>query len=520
MTGADAIAGALRSAGVRIAFGLPGVHNLALWPAFERAGIRLVGCRHEQGCAYAADGYARATGGIGVALVTTGPGAANTVGAVGEAWASHSPVLVIATDIPSTLRRDGVYRGVLHETTDQAGLFAPVTKTRTRDLIVAITRALRTPHGPAYFEVPTDSLAQPAAPIEAPPFFTSIDGRELPKIEQLGERPLVWVGGGAKHARDAVDAVARRLGAPVVTTYSARGVLPAGHPHLVPAPPHEPEVTELIRQADCTIAIGSDLDYMNTMGWKLPLPSPITAINVDATDATKNYDVEQVIPFDADDAPYTLRDVQERAPWFGDLAALGKTIRERLRATRDTADAITFLESTEAALPDDTTVFADMCITGYWLAGHYAVHRARGLHYPMGWGTLGWAFPASIGAACAGRRSVAFAGDGGMLFAVGELATVAQEQLALTVVVVDDGGYGMLRFGHEHERIGSDLSPVDFVAVARGFGIEAEAVDGVGAAYRDALARAATADGPRLLHVRAALYPPVTTSPRWPIKGT
>ena len=123
--GADAIAAALNASGVDVVFGLPGVHNLALWPAFERAGIRIVGVRHEQGCAYAADGYARATGRVGVALVTTGPGAANTLGAVGEAWASHSPVVVIATDIPSPLRREGAYRGVLHETTDQAALFAP-----------------------------------------------------------------------------------------------------------------------------------------------------------------------------------------------------------------------------------------------------------------------------------------------------------------------------------------------------------------------------------------------------------
>src|SRR4051795_7674333 len=128
MTGAEAIAQALRDAGVDLAFGLPGVHNMALWPAFAAAGIRIVGSRHEQGCAYAADGHARATGGLGVALVTTGPGAANTIGAVGEAWASRSPVLVIATDIPTSARRAGVWRGTLHEATDQAALFGPVVK--------------------------------------------------------------------------------------------------------------------------------------------------------------------------------------------------------------------------------------------------------------------------------------------------------------------------------------------------------------------------------------------------------
>ena len=127
-TGAQVIVAELERAGVEVCFGLPGVHNLALWEALRESSIRLVGVRHEQAAAYAADGYARATGRLGVALTTTGPGAANTLGAVGEAWASRSPILVIATDIPSTLRRPGEYRGVLHETDGQAAMFAPVVK--------------------------------------------------------------------------------------------------------------------------------------------------------------------------------------------------------------------------------------------------------------------------------------------------------------------------------------------------------------------------------------------------------
>src|SRR5689334_12793212 len=127
-SGAERILTLLRDAGVEIVFGLPGVHNLALWEALRESPIRLVGVRHEQTAAYAADGYARATGRLGVALTTTGPGAANTLGAVGEAWASRSPVLVVATDIPSGLRRAGAYRGVLHECADQAAMFSPVVK--------------------------------------------------------------------------------------------------------------------------------------------------------------------------------------------------------------------------------------------------------------------------------------------------------------------------------------------------------------------------------------------------------
>src|ERR671916_2734408 len=166
-SGAEAVVSALEAAGVEVCFGLPGVHNLPLWDAVRRSSIRLVGVRHEQAAAYAADGYARAGARLGVALTTTGPGAANTLGAVGEAWASRSPVLVIATDIPSALRRPGAYRGVLHETTDQAAMFAPVVKATHRALdpelvapaaAAAVAEAAAEPTRPVYLEIATDLL--------------------------------------------------------------------------------------------------------------------------------------------------------------------------------------------------------------------------------------------------------------------------------------------------------------------------------------------------------------------------
>ena len=537
-TGADAIARALREAGVDTVFGLPGVHNLALWPACARAGVRVVGSRHEQGCAYAADGYARATGRTGVALTTTGPGAANTLGAVGEAWASHSPMVVIASDIATTLRRPGTYRGVLHETTDQAALFGPVTKARFEvgrvdELADAVGDALllahRAPPGPVYLGVPTDLLnAATSASATPDPSATSertVAAGELDSVLHLIEqsaRPLLWIGGGTRDAGVEVDGLARALGAPVIATFQARGVLPAGHPLLVGAPPHEPQVTALIEEADLVLVVGSDLDHMNTMGWGLPLPDARAAINVDAIDAVKNYSMDAVVEADAAVAlrAITAR-LTPRDPWVPDLAAITQAVRAELKADPATAPAIEFLVRTNAALPDDAVVFADMCIPGYWLSGHHPVECARGLHYPMGWGTLGFAFAASIGAAVAvgpDRPVVAVVGDGGMLFALGELATMAQERLALTVVVVDDGGYGMLRYGREDDPDnGCDLSPVDFVAVAEGFGITAERIDGLGDDYGQALAKAVASGEPRLIHAYARLVPPRTTSPRWPV---
>src|SRR3954470_8258444 len=183
-SGAEVIVTALEDAGVEVCFGLPGVHNLALWEALRSSSIRLVGVRHEQAAAYAADGYARVTGRLGVALTTTGPGAANTLGAVGEAWASPSPILVVATDIPSTLRHAGAYRGVLHECADQAAMFAPVVKsvhvaTRAEDVAAcaaaAIESALAAPTRPTYLEIPTDLLRAeaPDTDVVSPPVALS-----------------------------------------------------------------------------------------------------------------------------------------------------------------------------------------------------------------------------------------------------------------------------------------------------------------------------------------------------------
>jgi acetolactate synthase I/II/III large subunit len=170
-TGAQLLVEGLEAAGVEVVFGLPGVHNLPAWEALRESPIRLVGVRHEQAAVYAADGYARATGRLGVALVTTGPGAANTLGACGEAWASRSPVLVVATDIPTGLRMRGVHRGVLHECVDQPAMFAPVTKQTFAPqtfaelalmAFLAPEAAPAAPARPVYLEIPTDLLAGPA----------------------------------------------------------------------------------------------------------------------------------------------------------------------------------------------------------------------------------------------------------------------------------------------------------------------------------------------------------------------
>jgi thiamine pyrophosphate-dependent acetolactate synthase large subunit-like protein len=538
--GATRLLEALDQLGVELVFGLPGVHNLPIWKALAESDIRLVGVRHEQTAVYAADGYARATGRLGVAVVTTGPGAANTLGATGEAMAAGSPVLVIATDIASKLRREGIYGGTLHETRDQTAMFRPVTKAAgllaSAEEIAAATlrsgqRALAAPTGPVYFGVPTDLLSAPVsddAP-EAPPLLDNVPEpapAELDRAAELlggAERPLIWAGGGALRANAGalVGEIALKLAAPVLTTYMGRGLIAPDHPCMVAGPVHAREVGALWDEADVVLAIGTDFDGTNTQNWQMPAPPTLIAINVDETEASKNYAADvallgdaravlgQLVPRVAERSG--MPDLERR------LAAIGAEVRAWVR--EDDAGAAEFLDVMHRALPEDAVVVTDMCIPGYWLGGYWNVPAPRKLGYPLGWGTLGFGFPASLGAALAGAGpTVCVCGDGGFMYACGELATIVQERIPVTIVLVDDGGYGMLRFDQRlagEEPFGVDLLAPDFVALAGSFGVPAERVDGFGSAFERALRASIGAAEPRMIVVGASLKPPPTTSPRW-----
>ena len=525
MTGGQALVAALEELDVQVAFGLPGVHNLAAWKAFDASGIRLVGVRHEQTAGYAADGYARATGRLGVAVTTTGPGAANIVAATGEAWSCHTPLLVIATDIPTSVRRPGVYRGVLHETTDQASFFRPVTKAivqvaRVEDLYAEVLRAGRLamehPRRPVYLEVPTDllSAATRLSVLPAPAVATADEPVAVPAVAALVEalaaaqRPLIWAGGGATASGAAaqVAALALALGAPVLTSYGGRGLLPPDHPCAVPLPPHVEAVGALWDQADCVLVLGSDLDFMNTQGFRQPRPPVLLAV-----DLAELANVEPDVQVRGDVRPVLAAVLEtlgpaSRSPWWSPI----------LRTPSDRPAEWAFLTALESGLPDDVVVVADMCVAGYWYGGFGRVAQPRGLAYPVGWGTLGFGFPAALGTALSDRPTVAVVGDGGFLFACGDLATAAQERLPVTVVLVDDGGYGMLRYDftvHDETPVGTELEPPDFVALACAFRVDAVEVDvaGLGAAVAAGIA----SGRPNLVVVTLLLAPPPNTSPNW-----
>ena len=540
-TGADALVAQLEDLGVEVVFGIPGVHNLAIFDALQRHKIRTIVVRHEQTAAYAADGYARATGELGVCVTTTGPGAANTAAAMGEARASRSPVLHISTQVESRILEGKTGRFSLHESPQQVELMAAVSNWSARvarpeaiaSMVAhAANEALTGRRGPSFLEIPHDFLSASVAKAgRAVPAQRRVPKPRAGEIARAAavlneaRHPVVWAGGGvvASDAQDDLVAVAEALDAPVVTTFAGKGAIAPGHPLALGLPPHQPEVTKLIASADAILVVGSDLDGMNTQGWRLPLPRPRIVINVVADDLRRNYAADVAIESDAKAALQALRPElapRKAGPGAKRVSQARTAAHKSLRSSKEFKKPFTFVERLTDVVPRGAILVADMAVPGYWAAGYYAAPEPRSFAYPLGWGTLGFALPAAIGAAAAGRRAVVVCGDAGFLFAPAELATAVQEKLDVSIVLVDDHGYGMLRFDEAERydrRFAVDLHSPDFVALARSFGAKARAA--TTKSFDADLAWVMKQKGPALVVLDASWAPPLTTSPRWPLKG-
>ncbi|HUB69075.1 MAG TPA: thiamine pyrophosphate-binding protein [Acidimicrobiales bacterium] len=547
---------ALGDGGARRVFGLPGVHNMAFWRA-EAPSARVVNVRHEQTAVYAADGWARASGQLGAAVVTTGPGAANTVAAFGEAAMSGSPVVLVASEVPLALVEAGLQK-TLHQSRDQAAIFAPLAKAtftpRSPSEVVsqvraAVATALAFPRGPVYLDIPADVLRAPLGQVSSPATLPGLGGADgaaggegavvgpagaygpgaggslddVARAIASAASVVIWAGGGvvASGADAELAELACVLRAPVVTSFSARGILGPDHECDMVLPPHEPEVEEMLAGAGLLLAIGTDLDGMMTKNATLRLPPKIFDINVDRERTEAGY--QGVVPVIADAKValrYLLETAKPRSVGPADqLAELQSRVWARLAADPRTSQAVAFLRCSAAAAGGKAVIVNDMTIPGYWLGNYYRAPGPRTVQYPVGWGTLGYALPASIGAAFGSDKPVlTVCGDGGFMFAVGELATIVQEDLPITILLVDDGGYGMLRYGNAPAAgpvPGADLVRPDFLKLAEAFGIRASKVTSVGPELERAIRQGLESGQPRMVLCEVSLFPPKTTSPRW-----
>ncbi|MGH9298798.1 MAG: thiamine pyrophosphate-binding protein, partial [Acidimicrobiales bacterium] len=319
-SGGDAVVAALEQAGVRVVFGIPSVHNLPIYDALARRGkIRAITVRHEQGAAGAADGYARSSGRIGVFITSTGPGAANAMGGLLEAYVSGSPVLHLTGQVETSYLGKG--RGFIHEVPDQPAMLASLSKAVLRAesageigriVEAAIELALSHPRGPVSVELPIDLQYAPAgsppAARDLPQASDAPDGepawvdaaRAALPVLSAAKRPIIWAGGGAvsSGAEDEVAVLAGRLGAGVLTSPNGRGVISELDPLCIGNLSWDPDVRSLLREADVLIGLGTRYQGPNTENWKMELPGRIIQVDVDLRVPSLNYEPEIAVPGD------------------------------------------------------------------------------------------------------------------------------------------------------------------------------------------------------------------------------
>ena len=511
VTGGDLVVAALEHAGVDVVFGIPSVHNLPIYDALRRHGrIRAITVRHEQAAAGAADGYARVTGRVGVCITSTGPGAANAMGAQLEAYVSSTPVLHLTGQIDSRFLDQG--RGFIHEVPDQPAMLGSLSKAVMRvaheeeipaAVAAGVATALAPRFGPVSLEIPIDLQYAPCDPslLGAPatrpaaPALAEPDAAAVARAVELlaaAERPLLWVGGGAvaSGAEAEVAELVRRLGAGLLTSANGRGVLPEDDPLCIGNLPWDAGVRALCVEADLLLAVGTRFQGPNTQNWQMELPSTIVQVDVDPSVPGRNYPVAAPVVADARLALRALLDglgagSGDRA-WQARVGATAAAAREALRATL--GPQVGLLDALTPLLTPGTVVVKDSTIPAYtWGNRLLTVRRARTSIMPNGF-AIGLGLPHAIGAAAAagGAREpvVLMVGDGGFMLAPGELATLAEERLGVAVLLFNDGGYGILKNIQDRQyegRIGVELGSPDFCGLARACGVAADRATSVDA---------------------------------------
>jgi acetolactate synthase-1/2/3 large subunit len=543
VTGGDVVVGALAGAGVEVVFGIPSVHNLPIYDALRRhGGIRAVTVRHEQGAAGAADAYARVTGRLGVCITSTGPGAANAMGGLLEAYVSSSPVLHLTGQIDSRFLDQG--RGFIHEVPDQPAMLGSLSKATLRvahqtEIAARVAEAVRaalTPRqGPVSLEIPIDlqySACDPAEPARAaadgaasaPSTAPAPDAAAFDRAAAIlagAERPLIWAGGGVVAAGAAAElaALAERIGAGVITSPNGRGVIPEDDPLCIGNLPWDADVRELCREADVLLAVGTRFQGPNTQNWQMELPRTIVHVDVDPAVPGRCYDVAESVVGDARVVLGALGEGLAHAArdgWRAKVAAARSAAVAALRATLGPQAGL--LDELAPLVTPRTIVVKDSTIPAYtWGNRLLPVTAVRRSVMPNGF-AIGLGLPHALGAAAgaAGEPVVLLVGDGGFMLAPGELATLAQERLGVVVVLFDDGGYGILRNIQDRQygsRIGVDLGAPDFCGLARSLGVAAERVASLDA-YGKVLAGAidSAREGlPTLVEVDLRAIGPMTT---------
>jgi acetolactate synthase-1/2/3 large subunit len=514
----------LEAYGVDMVFGIPGVHTVELYRGLPATRIRHVTPRHEQGAGFMADGYARVSGRPGVCFIITGPGMTNILTAMGQAFADSVPMLVISS--VNRTEQLGMGQGRLHELPSQRNVVAGVarfshTLLRAEQLPEVLARAFAlfasARPRPVHIEIPIDVITSEAGhlpleprPLPAPPGPAPDAIARAADLLRAAKRPLVVLGGGAADAGEEARRLVERLDAPVVNTVNAKGVLPPGHPlhageNMAFAP-----IRDALREADVVVAVGTEFGETEMY----PDPQPLAfdgrliRIDIDPEQLVRSFAADVPILSDARVALAALDAALGTRRPAGSGARRAAEIRAAVRKLWWPAVAVheRVLDVVQRALGDPIIV-GDQTQPVYGGNQFFEPSRPRSwFNSSTGYGTLGYALPAAIGAKLAApeRPVVALIGDGGLQFTLPELASAVGAQVPVIVLLWNNQGYGEIKtYMAEKDipQIGVDIFTPDFVAIAQGFGCAAERAGSLDH-LQQSLAAAADRTVPTLIEIR------------------
>ena len=519
MHGADILVECLKAQGVRALFGMPGTQNIHLYDALlRRGGIDHYLIRNEQGATLMANGYARATGEVGVALTVPGPGSTNAATGLGDALTDCVPVLLVTGG--TEVAHDGRDRSKVFHSLDQAPFFAPISRfyarpERPEEIPAAIAgafAALRAPRpGPAVIEIPSD-VAQMEADVAI--FDRIIGARPEPDPAEIAaiadlmttwQRPALLVGNNviAAGATAELQALAEALSAPALMTRLGKGALSDAHPLCVSSCSAKLG-RQILAQADGLLIVGARLTQIDTAGWTLELPQSRAQLDPDPAELGREVDIAAGAAGDLRQSlALLLEDLQKNTSlknqWNGFLA---KT-RTSITAARPPLSLMATMRQTMA---DDAIAVVDVTSIAYRAFDEFPVYQPRTFLYPCYYVTLGYAVAAAIGAkvACPERQVVAFCGDGGFQMTACELATAAEYGIGAIFVVVNDGGLLAIRGSQETafdgRTIDTDMQVPHLADMARAMGVRGVRIEGE-EGFADAFAEALQHDGPTVIEV-------------------
>ena len=482
----------LKDRGVDTIFGIPGVHNQEMYRGIEEAGITHVLARHEQGAGFMADGYARATAGFGVCYVITGPGLCNIMTPLGQAYSDGVSVLCLSSCLDDVVGR----KGQLHQMKDQVGAAATVCdwSETAQDATTAyrlIDRALADFSGgdprPKNISVPIAALQGTAERHSAAPhrakraFPDPADVAFAAKELRAAKKPLIVVGGGATGIKANIAALLERLSAATFCTFAGRGIVPLKHPLHFGSFLPRPDSARVIGEADCVLVIGSQLAEVDIEREHLGHTAKLIRVDISQEAITTDVDTYRNIRSDAaafvENLLVELGEDPQASEWSPETVTQTRA-KWRSEVDAEFPDILPVMDALRAAMPKDAMIYSDMTQFAYAANECWDMDRPNHWHHPSGFGTLGYALPASIGGAVArpDKPTVCIHGDYGIQYTIAELATAVELGLSLPIILWDNGKLGAI----EDSMIAAQIAPnsviqrnPDFLALAKAYGANA-----------------------------------------------